>query len=130
MPLSRSSSECIRRSKPQHFGGNRPSCHGVKKGTTGKEFLEFFKQVLTTPDIVDLKSKYPVLDNPTIHKTQEAQHWNVQRRYEIISFLPPYSPFLNPFKEFWVKLKNMLYKDPASVRHDTQLSEGIRTDIS
>lgn len=41
-------------------------------------------------------------------------------------FLAAYSPFLNPIEEFWAKLKDIVNKDPASVRENTKLSERIQ----
>lgn len=43
-----------------------------------------------------------------------------------ISFLATILFFLNPIEDFWAKLKDVVEKDPASVRGNTQLSERIR----
>lgn len=65
------------------------------------------------------------MDNAAIHKTAEVKFWVAERSHQIL-FLPPYSPFLNLVEEFWAKLKDVVKKDPASVRKNTQLSERIR----
>ncbi|KAG0161783.1 hypothetical protein DFQ30_005621, partial [Apophysomyces sp. BC1015] len=44
-----------------------------KKGTTGSDFLVFVEQLLNTLDVRDLKYKYLVMENASIHKTMHVQ---------------------------------------------------------
>ncbi|KAG2221889.1 hypothetical protein INT45_012533 [Circinella minor] len=96
-----------------------------KKGTTSSDFMEFIEQVLTNIEAYDLPYRYLVMDNAAIHKTIDVKDWVTERGFEII-YLPPYSSFLNPIKEFWSKLKDVVNKDSASVRLNTKLSDRIK----
>ena len=80
--------------------------------------MEFIKQVLTNIEAHDLPYRYLVMDNAAIHKTINVKNWVTERGFEII-YPPPYFPFLNPIEEFWSKLKDVVNKDPASVRLNT-----------
>ena len=87
--------------------------------------MEFIKQVLTNIEAHDLPYRYLVMDNAAIHKTINVKNWVTERGFEII-YPPPYFPFLNPIEEFWSKLKDVVNKDPASVRLNTKLSDRIK----
>ncbi|KAG2225686.1 hypothetical protein INT45_012158 [Circinella minor] len=86
-----------------------------KKGTTGSDFM----------DSLNNPYRYLVMDNAAIHRTIDVKDWVTERGFEII-YLPPYSPFLNPIEEFWSKLKDVVNKDPASVRLNSKLSDRIK----
>ena len=96
-----------------------------KKETPGSDFMEFIEQVLANIEAHDLPYRYLVMDNAAIHRTTDVKDWITERGFEII-YLPPYSPFLNPIEEFWSKLKDVVNKDPASVRLNTKLSDCIK----
>lgn len=96
-----------------------------KKGTTGSNFSQFIEEVLTSNEVSDLRYKYLVMDNASIHNTTEVKFWIAERGHQLL-FLPPYSPFLNPIEEFWAKLKDVVNKDPAIVRKNTLVSDQIK----
>jgi transposase len=50
------------------------------------------------------------MDNASIHKVPEIQALIVSRGYKA-TYLPPYSPFLNPIEEFWSKIKAGVKRD-------------------
>ena len=58
-------------------------------------------------DVLDknnLRGFYIVMDNAPIHKPHKFRECIEKRGYKCV-YLPPYSPFLNPIKEFWSKVK-------------------------
>lgn len=58
---------------------------------------------------------YIVMDSASIHKTQEVKDLMAERGYKA-TYLPPYSPFLNPIEEFWAKIKTSVRRDHLSVK--------------
>lgn len=48
--------------------------------------------------------RYPILDNAVIHKVPAVQELIESRGYKAV-YLSPYSPFVNPIKLFWLKVK-------------------------
>ncbi|KAG2221258.1 hypothetical protein INT45_012379 [Circinella minor] len=78
-----------------------------KKGTTGSDFMEFIEQVLSNIKAHDIPYRYLVMDSAAIHKTIDVKDWVTERGFEI-TYLPPYSPFLNPIEKFWSKLKDVV----------------------
>ena len=84
--------------------------------------MEFIEQVLTNIEAHDLPHRYLVMNNAAIHKTIDVKDWVNERGFEII-YLPLYSPFFNPLKEFWSKCKDVVNKYAASERLNTKLSD-------
>ncbi|KAG1098393.1 hypothetical protein G6F42_017998 [Rhizopus arrhizus] len=68
-------------------------------GTRAIHFLEFLDGVLTSLDQNGMTGRYIVMDNATIHKTDEIRNYIQERGYKA-AYLPSYSPFLNPIEEF------------------------------
>lgn len=54
-----------------------------------------------------------VLNNTPIHgpRGRKVQEYIVSRGYKCV-YLPPYSLFLNPVKEFWSKVKSGIKRTP------------------
>lgn len=55
-----------------------------------------------------------VMDNAAIHKVHEVQSLIETRGYKA-TYLPPYSPFLNPIALFWSKVKGSIRRDCLTV---------------
>lgn len=91
-------------------------------GTRAIHFLEFLDGVLTSLDQNGMAGRYIVMDNATIHKTDEIRNYIQERGYKA-AYLPPYSPFLNPIEEFWAKVKTGVRRDCLTVKGN--LSERI-----
>lgn len=91
-------------------------------GTRAIHFLEFLDGVLTSLDQNGMTGRYIVMDNTTIHKTDEIRNYVQERGYKA-AYLPPYSPFLNPIEEFWAKVKAGIRRDCLTVKDN--LSERI-----
>ncbi|CEI87214.1 hypothetical protein RMCBS344292_01632 [Rhizopus microsporus] len=51
-----------------------------------------------------IKGRYLVMNNATIQKVEEIQTLIVNHSYKV-TYLPPYSPFLNPIELFQSKVK-------------------------
>ncbi|CEP09353.1 hypothetical protein [Parasitella parasitica] len=75
-----------------------------KKEERCEHFLEFLSNVMDTLDQHGMKGRYLVMDNASIHKVNEVQNLIENRGYKA-TYLPPYSPFLNPIELFWSKVK-------------------------
>lgn len=86
-------------------------------GTRAIHFLKFLDGVMNCLDMNGMQGRYIVMDNATIHKTDEIKYYIKERGYKAI-YLPPYSPFLNPIEEFWAKVRRdcLTVKDNLSDR--------------
>ncbi|KAG2222832.1 hypothetical protein INT45_000447 [Circinella minor] len=108
--LSRRREVCASTNKKRKAGdGLAP-----KKGTTGSDFIQFIKQVLTNIEAHDLRYWYLVIDNVAIHRTIDVKDWVTEHGWEII-YLPTYSPFLNSIEGFGSKVNDVVNKNPVSV---------------
>ena len=84
-------------------------------GTRAIHFLKFLDGVMNCLDMNGMQGRYIVMDNTTIHKTDELKDYIKERGYKAI-YLPPYSPFLNPIEEFWAKVKAGVRRDCLTVK--------------
>lgn len=83
----------------------------MTKGTVTANFIKFMNELLNIMDLDEsLKSHYVVMDNCTIHKLKPIIRRIERRGYRVI-FLLPYSPELNPMKQFWKVTKGKLKRD-------------------
>ncbi|KAG2213700.1 hypothetical protein INT45_002554 [Circinella minor] len=73
------------------------TAHGV---ITFSDFMEFIEQVLTNIEAHDLSYQYLIMDNAAIHKTFDVKDWVTER--------------------------DVVNKDPASVRLNTKLNDRIK----
>ena len=76
----------------------------VRIGTRTEHFIEFIGKVMDTLDENNMKERYLVMDSAPIHTNQSIARIVEQRGYKC-TYLPPYSLFLNPIEEFWLKVK-------------------------
>ncbi|KAG0007781.1 hypothetical protein BGZ82_005109, partial [Podila clonocystis] len=76
------------------------------RGTNSNHFAAFLVSLMNELDKLGKKGVYLVMDNAPIHKTEYIQALIKGRGY-VPMFLPPYSPFLNPIKEFWAHMKRI-----------------------
>ena len=82
----------------------------ARVGTRSEHFNEFISNAMDTLDKHNMQGRYLVLDNASIHKTDDVQKFIKTRGYKAV-YLPPYSPFLNPIELFWSKLKAGVKRD-------------------
>ncbi|KAG2208189.1 hypothetical protein INT45_001260, partial [Circinella minor] len=82
----------------------------ARVGTRSEHFKEFISNAMDTLDKHNMQGHYLVLDNASIHKTDDVQKFIKTRGYKAV-YLPPYSPFLNPIELFWSKLKAGVKRD-------------------
>jgi transposase len=76
-------------------------------------------------DVLDkhsMKCYYLVMDNAPIHTPSKFREVVEQRGYNCL-YLPPYSPYLNPIEELWVKIKAGIRRN--EIRADERLSNRI-----
>lgn len=83
-------------------------------GTRSEHFLEFLSNVMDTLNQHGMRGRYLVMGNAAIHKVHEVQSLIETRGYKA-TYLPPYSPFLNPIELFWSKLKGGIRRDCLTV---------------
>lgn len=69
---------------------------------------------MDTLDQHGMKGRYLVMDNASIHKVDEVQNLIENRGYKA-TYLPPYSPFLNPIELFWSKVKGSIRRDCLTI---------------
>jgi len=67
-------------------------------------FIQFLDELFQKLDEANITGAWLVLDNCTIHKTQEVQE-KVRSTSHTIIYLPPYSPMLNPIEKVFSKTK-------------------------
>ena len=60
-----------------------------------------------------------VLDNATPHKVDGVKDI-IKDAGAVISYLPPYSPDLNPIENMWSKIKSILRKAKARTQHELE----------
>ncbi|KAG2210628.1 hypothetical protein INT45_005344, partial [Circinella minor] len=71
--------------------------------------------VMDTLDKHDKKGMFIVLDNCRIHHSQFVTDVITRRGYKPL-FMPPYSLFLNPIEECWLKMKKLIRRNPLDER--------------
>ncbi|KAG0437808.1 Transposable element Tc3 transposase [Dictyocoela muelleri] len=76
-----------------------------------EDILEFINTQL--PLLESDHRKYIIMDNASIHRTSVVREALCQKNY-ILTFLPPYSPQLNPIEEFFACLKAHVNKRERS----------------
>ncbi|KAG1143620.1 hypothetical protein G6F37_003780 [Rhizopus arrhizus] len=74
----------------------------ARVGTRTEHFLFYLNNVVDVLDKNNLRGFYIAMDNSPIHKPNKVRECIEKRGYKCV-YLPPYSPFLNPIKEFWSK---------------------------
>jgi transposase len=75
-------------------------------GTTGVRFVDYLKTVL----IPTLKpGDIVVMDNLRSHHVKDVQKLFDRTQFQV-TYLPPYSPDLNPIEKMWSKMKSILRK--------------------
>nr|XP_019569667.1 PREDICTED: uncharacterized protein LOC109435920 isoform X2 [Rhinolophus sinicus] len=86
---------------------------------TSTIFCEFLQRLLQKLDEDNLEEVWFVLDNVSLHKTQEIRDLVGQTRHTLL-FLPPYSPMMNPTEEVFLKIKfcaRNILADPSNREH-------------
>ncbi|XP_032949789.1 uncharacterized protein LOC117015302 [Rhinolophus ferrumequinum] len=86
---------------------------------TSNIFCEFLQRLLQKLDEDNLEEVRFILDNVSLHKTQEICDLVGQTRHTLL-FLPPYSPMMNPTEEVFSKIKfcaRNILADPSNHEH-------------
>ena len=90
----------------------------IKTNVNADIFLKWIQEKLL-PALP--KNAIVVLDNASFHKRRDIKNVIAQADHTL-TFLPPYSPDLNPIEKTWAKLKAKRRKTGASVKdviHET-----------
>ncbi|KAG2199818.1 hypothetical protein INT47_009431 [Mucor saturninus] len=104
----------------------RKAPEGIKttKGTVTGHYMRFKSKTLDEMiKFPKTKGMYIVMDNAPIHTSQDITTMIEARGYKVI-YLPPYSPELNPIKNFWSIVKG------AAKRNQFQDTEDLKTRIT
>jgi transposase len=80
-------------------------------GTRTEHFLNYLKTLLNVLDASNLKGYYILMDNASIHTSNEVKELITSRGYRY-KYFPPYSPFLNAIEEAWAKIKAGIIRKP------------------
>lgn len=87
---------------PKSKGYKKQKIAGTKRAlphdTKSSHFLLFVEEMTSTLNKLGLHNMHIIMDNATIHKTEEAVT-AIRENGHTALFLPPYSPFLNPIEE-------------------------------
>ena len=81
---------------------------GYSIGTVTRDYLNFLKATLDEMNkYPEMKGHYLVMNNAPIHSSTDIGKYIHSRGYRY-TYLPPYSPELNPIEQVWsvVKSKN------------------------
>lgn len=100
----------------------------VKKDTTAYHVVKFIEAIMDILDTQNKKGALIVMDNCRIHHSDFVIEAIKKHGYKPI-FLPPYSSFLNPIEECWVKVQK---NTRASIKVDqltTRIAAACATDI-
>jgi len=81
--------------------------HQTVRGSINSERLLYYVQIDLLDKMWRLGKKYLVLDNCSIHKSEEFLHM-CQQAGVCVRFLPPYSPWLNPIEAVFRNSKAFL----------------------
>jgi transposase len=77
--------------------------------TDGEVFKDFIKQLLPHCDRWPEPKSMLIIDNASFHRTARIEQLCHKAGVKLV-YLPPYSPDLNPIKEFFAKLKRFIKK--------------------
>ncbi|KAG0932292.1 hypothetical protein G6F57_010454 [Rhizopus arrhizus] len=87
---------------PKSKGYKKQKIAGTKRAlphdTKSSHFLLFVEEMTSTLNKLGLHNMHIIMDNATIHKTEEIVT-AIRENGHTALFLPPYSPFLNPIEE-------------------------------
>jgi molybdenum-dependent DNA-binding transcriptional regulator ModE len=83
----------------------------TRVGTRTEHFLNYLENLLNILDACNLKGYYILMDNASIHTSNEVKDMITSRGYRY-KYFPPYSPFLNAIELFWSKLKYGIKRKP------------------
>ncbi|KAG1123211.1 hypothetical protein G6F42_010759 [Rhizopus arrhizus] len=87
---------------PKSKGYKKQKIAGTKRAlphdTKPSHFLLFVEEMTSTLNKLGLHNMHIIMDNATIHKTEEVVT-AIRENGHTALFLPPYSPFLNPIEE-------------------------------
>ncbi|EPE34232.1 hypothetical protein GLAREA_07245 [Glarea lozoyensis ATCC 20868] len=88
----------------------------VFKGSTDSEVFEnFLEQLLPYCGKWPEPKSVLVMDNTSFHRTERVEQMCNKAGVKLV-YLPPYSPDLNPIKEFFAKLKAFIKKNWQTFR--------------
>lgn len=96
-------------------------------GTRMEHYLQYLSNVMDTLDKNKMKGYYIVMDNAPINMPIFVSNLVEKRRCKSL-FLPPYSPFLSPIREFQSKIKAGVRRTPLRV--DDNLTDRIHKSVT
>lgn len=95
----------------------------VLRGTVTGHYLVFLEKTMDEIDCLpEMKGHYIVVDNASIHTAKEIDELITRRGCKPI-YLPPYSPELNPIKQFWAIVKNKVKRSKFDDKEDLATSQ-------
>ena len=84
------------------------------EGTTDREVFEAYLEEVLVPSL--RRDQIVVMDNLSAHKSERVRELVESTGCELLLYLPPYSPDLNPIEEAFSKIKGILRKAEARSR--------------
>jgi len=115
----------VKQNKKRKSGGGKAVINTQSRG--GTVTGHYFNFICDTMDILDkheeFKDCYIVMDNAPIHKNADIEKEINRRGYGCV-YLPPYSPELNPIKQFWSVCKSKMKRE--ELLQEETLSSRIR----
>jgi len=90
---------------------------GAYDGPAFSQFLDQLLPLLPQGTIL-------IMDNAKFHKRADIKH-QLESAGQLVKYLPPYSPQLNPIEEFWAVLKNKQAALRPRPRDRAQLRHGV-----
>lgn len=82
----------------------------VVDGPTDQEVFREYVRCILAPSL--RPDDIVILDNLRVHKDKKAKQY-IEDKHATLSFLPPYSPDLNPIEKMWSKIKEFLRNGKA-----------------
>ena len=99
----------------------RPPKKPAPKGTVTGHYILFLQKTMNCMDqFPEMKGFYIVMDNAPIHTADEIEEMIPKRGYRS-TYLPPYSPELNPIENFWSTMKSYVKRTKFNGTDDLKM---------
>jgi transposase len=83
-------------------------------GSTTREVFEAYVERVLAPSL--RSGQIVMMDNLSAHKGEKVRELIEERGCELLLYLPPYSPDLNPIEQAFSKMKALMRKSGARTR--------------
>lgn len=97
-----------------------------RQGYSANSYIKLLNEAL--PIIWEPGLKF-MQDNAPIHKAKKVAKWFEEMCIPVIDW-PPYSPDMNPIKNLWRKLKELVYKVNPTIDYVTGGEEAVKEALS